>query len=324
MALLKGLSLLLLLVGPISGTDVDNEAFYGPNTDGLGDVAQSLRQRKRKLSKNNKSGGKNEAPAPVQVPASASQTVPVMAPQSVAVTTTSTSNGDSSITDRSSTTQDTAVMTGIPVMTGSCPGTDQVLIDYGNFQLTQSACGYLEKRACVNPYTVSEYKKADFRTSPSCLDGTCTGCCRDFGFLECDTTGRSMNALVPCVCSERTYGGVRFGPPSGPSGIVVTPPVPTTPVAAPATAPTPVPDRTGPGTPSAIIVTPPGQAQCRSNFLGQGLGQKPDITPVDLPFGYAPGECTTSSHCAGTTGTCCMRGFCLCGSPIQGRMNCLA
>jgi hypothetical protein len=322
MALLKGLSLLLLLVGSINGTDVDNEAFSGPSTDGLGDVPSSLRQQKRKL-KNDKTGGKDAAPAPVQVPVSVPQPVPqpVMPPQSVTVTTP-TSNGDSSITDRTSTTQ------GIPVMTGSCTGTDRVLVDYGNFQLTQSACGYLEKRPCINPYTVSEYKKADFRTSQSCLDGTCTGCCRDFGFLECDTTGRNMNALVPCVCSERTYGGVRFSAPSSPSGIVVTTPapIPTTPVAAPTRVPTPaapVADRTGPGTPSAIIVSPTSQGQCRSNFLGQGLGQKPDITPVNLPFGYAPGECTTSSHCAGTTGNCCMKGFCLCGSPIQGRMNCI-
>jgi hypothetical protein len=194
---------------------------------------------------------------------------------------------------------------GIPILQDTgCTGTDSIVATYPNYKHTISKCGIVEKKACTNPFDVSVDQKNDYRSNIACMDGTCGGCCRDYKYLECDRDG-TFFPFVPCICSERTYGGNPFTRATG-SG-----PAPVTPVARPPVAP-PV---ARPTAPRNRVQT----SQCKANrnerpWWNKGLGEKPRTTPANFPRGFRLGECTYSSHCAGTPGQCCMPDFCLCGS----------
>jgi hypothetical protein len=85
-----------------------------------------------------------------------------------------------------------------------CSATDRLVSKYGNARLTVSKCGLLERKVCVAPSDISSSKINDVRTDPKCKAGTCGGCCRDYGYLECDETGQ-QHSWVPCICNSKTY-----------------------------------------------------------------------------------------------------------------------
>jgi hypothetical protein len=86
-----------------------------------------------------------------------------------------------------------------------CSGTDRIVSRYGtNSRMTVSRCGMLERRMCVRRSTISLSVINDRRTDPVCKAGTCGGCCRDFSYLVCDTTGQ-QHSWVSCICNSRTY-----------------------------------------------------------------------------------------------------------------------
>jgi hypothetical protein len=352
--LIKGLTVFLLLVGAVSATDsfdaitswMDDEVI-GPNTDGLGDFApivpkmrrrRGVRQlQKSKDDKNEDGSGGGGAGSgtdrPTRTPIVGYGAGTVRDPNapkykagkdnSGTTVWTSMNDGGGVPDGAQSTTGDytgnyivdrTYNTPGVPVLSAgsSCTGTDRVVTDFGNYELTESKCGILEKNPCTNPFDVDVDTKNDYRTNPSCIDGTCGGCCRDYKYLECDATGRLLNSFVPCLCSERTYGGNPFSGPTTPAIPVTAPTVPQpSPVAQPA-------DRTGTGTGGGSI-NAIATSQCVTDpsardWWGKNLGEKPNTTPANLPSGANPGECTSSTHCAGTRNSCCMPTFCLCGA----------
>jgi hypothetical protein len=243
--LIKALNVFLILVGAVSATDsfeamtswMDDEVI-GPNTDGLGDFAPIVPKMRRRgvrqlqKSKDNKNegggggGGGSDTPRTPIVGYSPATVRDPNAPKFKAgkdnsgTTVWTRMNGGGGVPEGAqSTTGDntgnyildrTYNTAGVPILSAgsSCTGTDRVVTDFGNYELTESKCGILEKNPCTNPFDVSVDTKNDYRTNPSCIDGTCGGCCRDYKYLECDATGRLLNSFVPASAVNEHMAGI--------------------------------------------------------------------------------------------------------------------